>query len=212
MKLYGYFRSTASYRVRIALHWKNLEFENLSVHLVNQGGEQHLPAFQKLNPNELVPVFIDGALVIRQSMAVLEYLEEKYPANALLPRDHEGRAHVREMSQLIACDIHPLNNLRILQYIKGPLKQDDESKMAWYFHWLKKGFDALEQMVADGGFCHGDTLSHADLCLIPQLYNAHRFNFPLEQYPKLLAIEKNCLALTAFQAALPENQPDAPQC
>ena len=185
MKLYGYWRSTAAYRVRIALQIKALQFENLSVHLVKDGGEQFKPDYVDMNPAKLVPTLIDGDVVLNQSMAIVEYLDEQYPDTPLLPKDVALRAQVRAMAQDIACDIHPLNNLRVLKYLAGTLKVEDQAKSEWYAHWILTGFAALEQRLAKtaGKYCFGDTVTLADLCLIPQLYNARRFNVPLDDFP-----------------------------
>lgn len=210
--LYGYWRSTAAYRVRIALAHKDLAYQNESVHLVKDGGQQKAPAYTELNPQQLVPLLQDGDFSVNQSMAILEYLEEAYPQNPLLPKDVEERAVVRAFCQEIAADIHPLNNLRVLTYLKRTLDVSDEQKLAWYRHWIQVGFTALEQRLSsgqDGSYCFSDTLTLADLCLVPQMYNARRFDCPLEAFPRLREIEANCLSLPAFQAAIPENQADA---
>lgn len=211
MKLYGYWRSTAAYRVRIALHLKDLPYENISVHLVKDGGEQFKPEYVELNPAKLVPTLVDGDLSLNQSLAIVEYLDEQYPQSPLLPQQPALRAKVRAMALDIATDIHPLNNLRVLKYLKGTLEVSDEAKDDWYAHWITVGFEALEARLKDsaGKFCFGDEVTLADVCLVPQLYNARRFNVPLEAFPTICQIEANCLALPAFAAAVPENQPDA---
>ena len=213
IKLYGYWRSTAAYRVRLALNIKQVSYTQTSVHLVKDGGEQNTPEFRALNPQGLVPTLVDDSLVISQSMAILEYLEEKYPKPALLPSDLKSRALVRQLCQIIVSDVHPLNNLRVLQYLKNELNVDDPQKMTWYHHWLREGFQAFEGLLlqkgVNGTYSLGEELSLADACLIPQIYNAHRFNFPMEEFPVLLAINENCLKLERFQNAIPENQPDA---
>lgn len=211
MKLYGYWRSTAAYRVRIALYLKGIEFENISVHLVKDGGEQFKSEYVDLNPAKLVPTLVDGDLSLNQSLAIIEYLDDKEDANVLLPKDPALKAKVRAVAQDIACDIHPLNNLRILKYLKGNLGVSDEAKDAWYAHWILTGFAALEARLkaTAGKFCFGDEVTLADVCLIPQLYNARRFNVPLDDFPLICQIEANCLALDAFDKAVPENQPDA---
>ncbi len=211
MKLYGYWRSTAAYRVRIALHLKDLPYENISVHLVKDGGEQFKPEYVELNPAKLVPTLVDGDLSLNQSLAIVEYLDEQYPQSPLLPQQPALRAKVRAMALDIATDIHPLNNLRVLKYLKGTLEVSDEAKDNWYAHWITVGFEALEARLKDsaGKFCFGDEVTLADVCLVPQLYNARRFNVPLEAFPTICQIEANCLALPAFAAAVPENQPDA---
>lgn len=212
--LYGYWRSSAAYRVRIALNLKGLPYESEAVHLVNHGGEQHLPDFQALNPQELVPALVDGGRVFTQSMAIMEYLDETRPEPPLLPSDPVGRARVRALSQVIACDLHPLGNLRVLQYLTSQLGVDDATKGVWSRHWISLGLQALESMlagnVATGRFCHGDTPGMADACLVPQVYNAVRWKLPMEDYPTIRRIHEACEALPAFQRAAPEAQPDAP--
>jgi len=213
MKLYTYWRSTAAYRVRIALSLKGIPCEQAPVHLVRDGGEQHKDEYRGLNPQGLVPTLVDGGTVITQSLAILEYLDEKHPEPGLLPGDPAGRARVRSLAQLIACEVHPLNNLRVLQYLSKDLGVSDGQKTDWYHHWLREGLSALELRLANEGdtasFCHGEQPGLADICLIPQLYNARRFEFPLEDYPTLLAIDERCRSLDAFRAAAPEAQPDA---
>ena len=211
IKLYSYWRSSAAYRVRIALNLKKLEHEIIPVNLLRNGGEQHAETYQAINPQGLVPALLDGSLVLTQSMAILEYLEDQYPDSPLLPETVAGKALARQIAQTIACDIHPLDNLRVLRYLKDTLHIDDDAKNHWYQHWIIKGFEALEMRLSSttGPYCLGDAVSMADACLIPQLYNAHRFKVPLEKYPHLLEIEKNCLHLDAFQQARPENQIDA---
>jgi len=211
IKLYSYWRSSAAYRVRIALNLKKLKHEIVPVNMLKDGGEQHTEEYKSINPQGLVPALLDGALVLTQSMAILEYLEDNYPAPSLLPATVTGKAKARQIAQTIACDIHPLNNLRVLKYLQATLNADADEKNHWYQHWISKGFDAVEAWLrsASGPYCLGDAVTIADACLIPQLYNAHRFKVPLEKYPRLLEIEKKCLALDAFQQALPENQIDA---
>ncbi len=209
MKLYTYYRSTAAYRVRIALNYKQIDYEAIPVNLLEGG--QFSKDYAVINPQMRVPTLIDQGEVIGQSMAILEYLEEKYPKPALLPDDLTERAHVRFIAQLIATDIHPLNNVGVLNYLKGTLHQESEAVNEWYFNWLEKGFNALETLLSggDGPFCCGNTLTLADVCLIPQIYNAFRFGFPMDGYPRLLAINTHCLALPYFEKAKPENQSDA---
>jgi maleylacetoacetate isomerase len=213
MKLYTYFRSSASYRVRIALNLKGLAYEAVPVHLSRGGGEQFAPGYRKLNPQALVPMLEDGARVFTQSLAIIEYLDETHPRPPLLPKTPAARARVRALAQAIACDLHPLNNLRVLNYLAGPMGASDDAKRAWYHHWMAEGLQPLEAMLADssetGKFCHGDAPGLADCCLVPQLANARRFRCELSPYPTLLAIEKNCQALEAFQRAAPDKQPDA---
>ena len=213
MKHYGFFRSSASYRLRIGTNLKGLSVDYVPVHLSKNGGEQHLPAYVKLNPQHLVPVLVDGEHVLTQSMAILEYLDETHPEPAIMPRDPASRARVRALGQIVACDIHPINNLRILNYLKGPLKVSEEATNEWYRHWVKLGLDAFESLVAGhpdtGTFCHGNVPTLADICLVPQIYNAQRFKCPLDSYPTIVRIHEACQKLDAFDRARPENQPDA---
>jgi maleylacetoacetate isomerase len=213
MKLYGYFRSSASYRVRIALNLKGLAYDQAAVHLTRGGGEQFAPAFRKLNPQALVPVLQDGQLALTQSLAIIEYLEETHPTPALLPRTPAARARVRALALAVACEIHPLNNSKVLNYLTGPMAANDDTKRTWYHHWIAEGLGPLEAMLAGaretGKFCHGDTPGLADCCLVPQLANARRFKCDLTPYPTLVAIDRNCQALEAFQRAAPDKQPDA---
>lgn len=209
--LFDYFRSSASYRVRIGMALKGLAWRSQPVHLVRDGGEQHLPAYRAHNPQGLVPTFEQGDVRITQSLAILEYLEERHPSPPLLPADPIDRAHVRQIALTIACDIHPLNNTRALKYITAELGASPDARQAWIMHWIVEGFDALEGQLADGAgrFCVGDAPSLADCCLVPQLFNARRFNIDLSPYPRLVAIDAACNALPAFQAAHPSRQPDA---
>lgn len=213
--LYSYWRSSAALRVRIALNLKGLHYETRAVHLVRDGGEQHSPAYAAVNPQELVPTLVDGDKVMTQSMAIVEYLDEIHPQPALLPADAAGRARVRALAQIIACDVHPIGNLRVLQRIGTQFGADDEQKGSWMRHWIATGFHALEAMLANnrdtGRYCHGDTPGLADLCLIPQVYNARRWKMTLEEYPTIVRIDAACGELDAFKAAMPEQQPDAPR-
>ncbi len=213
MKLYSYYRSSASYRVRIGLNYKKIEYETVPIHLVKNGGEQFQQPYRELNQQSLVPTLVHDTTIITQSMAILEYLEEIYPQQPLLPTVPADRAKVRAMALQIACEIHPLNNLRVLNYLKTNLQTSDEDKSIWYQHWIIEGFNALEmQLEGDpdrGKCCFGDTPTFADLALIPQIYNAKRFNSPLDDYPILLKINDYCLTLEAFDQAIPENQLDA---
>lgn len=215
LTLYSYWRSSAAYRVRIALNLKGMDYAIQPVHLVRDGGQQHADAYRKLNPQQLVPVLLDGERVIRQSLAIIEYLDEVYPDTpALLPRDLRERARVRGLALAIACDIHPPGNLRVLQYLEHELDADAAQKTAWSRHWIKVGFDALEAMLASNpgtaGFCGGDEPTIADCCLVPQVYNARRFEVPLDAYPTIVRIDAACRKLDAFKRAAPEAQPDAP--
>jgi maleylpyruvate isomerase len=210
--LYDYFRSSAAYRVRIALQWKGLAYEHVGVHLTRAGGEQHHDDYARLNPQKLVPAFIDQGETFTQSLAILEYLEEAYPAAPLLPVSPVDRAWVRSIAMTIACDIHPLNNLRVLQYLERTLGLAEDTRNAWYTHWIHTGFAALETRIKEraGRYCLGDAVSLADVCLIPQITNARRFAIPLTAYPTLLRIDAACRELDAFASAAPERQPDAP--
>lgn len=213
MKLYTFFRSSASYRVRIALNLKRLQYEHVPVHLRRGGGEQFSPTYRAINPQGLVPALEDDGHVLSQSLAIIEYLEERYPEPPLLPRDPAHRATVRSMALAVACEIHPLQNLRVLGYLRNVLQHSEEEVNAWYRHWVESGLVALEQMVRAvpnrGAFCFGHAPSLADLCLVPQLYNARRFACDLSACPTLLQIDEACRALPAFIDAAPENQPDA---
>lgn len=211
--LYTYWRSSAAYRVRIGLELKGLAWEARPVHLVREGGEQHLDAYRALNPQQLVPTLLHDGHTLTQSLAIVEYLEERFPQVALLPADAAGRARVRALAQLVACDIHPINNLRVMQYLERDLELPADARTQWTLHWIAEGFQAMEALLANssatGTFCHGDRPGLADLCLLPQLYNAHRFGLDLGPYPTLRRIEAACQALDAFDRARPENQADA---
>lgn len=216
LTLYGYWRSSAAYRVRIALNLKGLVYRQIAVHLVKDGGQQHQPAYRELNPQGLVPLLIDGGnaggeVRIAQSLAILEYLEEVFPVPTLLPADPAHRAQVRSLAQHIACDIHPLNNLRVLQYLTGELGVSDEAKDTWYRHWVETGLAAVERglEVFGGKLSLGTRPGYLEACLIPQLYNARRFNCDLSGYPRILDIAARCETLEAFRNAAPEVQPDA---
>ena len=213
LQLYTYFRSSAAYRVRIALHFKGLPFESVPVNLLQGGGDQHSAQYRKVNPAELIPTLIDHEHVLCQSMAIMEYLDEVHPEPALLPRNPVDRARVRALAQTVACESHPRNNLRVLLYLEHDLKVDALAKAHWYRHWITLGFYALESLLDNhpgtGIFCHGDTPGLADCCLIPQIANSRRFDTPLQAFPTLRRIEQACLALPAFQRAAPQLQPDA---
>ncbi len=199
--------------MRIGLNLKGLAHQITPVHLVRDGGQQHSEGYAALNPQELVPTLVHGDCVVRQSMAILEYLDEVFPDPSLLPDDALGRARVRALAQLVACDIHPLNNLRVMQFFSDTWNVPQPERDDWTKHWMQVGFDAMERMLVEsvetGRFCHGDTPTLADCCLVPQLFNARRFNVDLTSYPTLVRIEEACLALEAFDAARPENQADA---
>jgi maleylacetoacetate isomerase len=208
MLLYDYFRSSAAYRVRIALNVKGLAFEQRSIHL--RKGEHRAAPYLEVNPQGLVPALVVGNVRLTQSLAIMEYLEERHPLPALLPESAEDRAWVRAIALAIACDIHPLNNMRVLQYLQRELQIDDGRRDNWYRQWIREGFDAIEKQVAAraGPFCLGDTPTLADICLVPQVANAGRVKLSLDPYPRIRAINDACLALPAFDAARPENQPD----
>lgn len=214
LQLHSYWRSSAAYRVRIGLNLKGLDYDILPVHLVRDGGEQHAPDYRKANPQQLVPILRHGKRVLRQSLAILEYLDEVWPDPPLLPATARDRQRVRALAQLVACDIHPLNNLRVLQYFEREWKVPQSERDSWMAHWMIEGFVAMEAMLSDNPatseFCDGHAPSMADCCLVPQLYNARRFGVDLSPYPTLQCIEAACLALPAFDAARPERQPDAP--
>ena len=209
MKLHNYFRSSASYRVRIALALKGLQYDYIAVHIAR--GEHKKEPYAALSADTLVPLLeIDGEK-FSQSMAIIEYLDENHPLPALLPADSAGRARVRALAQSIACDVHPINNLRILKYLVSELKLDDNAKNAWYRHWCRGGMEAFERQLAQGPastFCHGDTPTLADCCLVPQIFNAQRFNVSMDGLPRAMAAYGACMALPAFQKAQPSSCPD----
>ncbi len=210
MKLYSYFRSSAAYRVRIALGLKGLAYDTIPVHLVKDGGHNRRPEFRAINPQMRVPVLVtpDGETLL-QSLAIIEYLEETHPEPALLPKDPIGRAKVRALAELIACDIHPLNNTSPLRYLKRDMGQEQSAIDAWYHHWVVAGFEALEAMIGPGPYLCGTEVTLADTCLVPQVANARRLKVPLDKFPKIVAADAACLKLPAFDKARPENQPDA---
>jgi maleylpyruvate isomerase len=210
MRLHTFFRSSAAYRVRIGLNLKGLGAEMVPVHL--RRNEQRSPDFTRMNPQRFVPAVEDGGAVLTQSLAILEYLEETHPAPPLLPPDPLGRARVRALALAIACDIHPLNNLRVLRHLQTEFGLDEPARDAWARHWIEEGFAAIETMLRErsaGAFCHGDTPTLADVCLVPQVANAHRVKTDLAPFPIIRRIDATCRALPAFAAAAPENQPDA---
>jgi maleylpyruvate isomerase len=211
LKLYGYFRSSASYRVRIALNMKGLDYEQASIHLAK--GRQYTPEFSLVSPQNLVPVLEHDGLRLYQSLAIIEYLEETCPLPALLPKDAPGRNRARSLALISACEIHPLNNTRVLNYLTETLQLADEQKSGWYWHWVTVGFTALEKRLATeketGQFCHGDAPGFADIALVPQVANANRFKVDLDPFPTIRRINDECLKLEPFRKAMPQNQPDA---
>lgn len=211
MKLYGYWRSTAAYRVRIALHLKGIDFESISVHLVKNGGEQHNDSYVAINPNRLVPTLVDGDFSIHQSLAIIDYIEAIGTGLSLYPDSIQTKAKVQALALDIACEIHPLNNLRVQQYLANALGLENKAKSVWVDHWMTIGFNAVEkQLVKTAGcYCFEDQITVADICLVAQVYNAHRFNVDMSAYPYINRVVDNCNKLEAFQLALPENQKDA---
>jgi len=213
MTLYGYFRSGTAYRTRIALNLKGLDYENIAINLAQD--EQLEAAFKAINPQGLVPVLQADDLLLYQSPAILEWLEDVYPEHALLPNDTTGRMHVRALSAMIGCDIHPINNRRILQYLRNELSVDEEKVIAWCNRWITEGFTALEtRLAADknrGNYCYGDRPTLADCYLIPQVSSARRFKVDLTAYPNIVAIDTHCQTIQAFMDAAPMMQPDAPK-
>ncbi|MGY3266018.1 maleylacetoacetate isomerase [Lysobacter sp. HA35] len=215
LRLYSYWRSSAAYRVRIGLALKQLAYEIVPVHLLRDGGEQHADGYRETNPQELVPVLQHGNRLYRQSMAILEYLDETWPEPPLLPALARDRARARALAQLVACDVHPLNNLRVLQYFEREWNVPQAERDEWVKHWIVMGLEAMEASLIDhpatGEFCEGDIPTLADCCLVPQLYNARRFGVDIDRWPTIARIEKACLALPAFDNARPEKQPDCPE-
>jgi len=210
MKLYSYFRSSAAYRARIALNLKGLDYEIVPIHLVKDGGQHRRADYRAINPQMRVPALrLPNGDVLIQSLAIIEYLEEIAPNPALLPADPVTRAHARAIALIVACDIHPLNNSGTLAYVRGPLEQQDQAVNAWYAHWIVTGLEAIEAMIAPGPYAFGGQVTVADLCIVPQLANARRFNVPIQQFPRLLGVEAACQQLEAFERARPERQPDA---
>lgn len=214
LRLYSYWRSSAAYRVRIALNLKGLDCQIVPVHLVKDGGEQHAPGYRAVNPQGLVPALQHGQRLVRQSMAIIEYLDETFDDRPLLPATARERARVRGLAQVIACDMHPLGNLRVLQYLEREFKATPEQREAWIRHWLALGFQAIEALLAEnpstGAFCDGEHPGMADCLLVPMAYNARRFGLDLTPFPTVRRVDAHCLALEAFQRAAPEVQPDAP--
>jgi maleylpyruvate isomerase len=213
MKLYSYFRSSAAYRVRIALNLKNLPYDYVPVHLLRNGGEQLEPAYRRLNPDAILPTLVDGDNVLQQSLAIIEYLEETHPEPPLLPKSPADRVYVRSVALQVACEIHPLNNLRVLKYLKHTVGADDATRDAWYRHWIESGFVTLEEHLAGdsrtGKLCFGDTPTLADACLVPQVFNAQRFKIDVTQFPTIQRIHDHASQFDAFARAAPGVQPDA---
>jgi maleylacetoacetate isomerase len=210
MKLYSYFRSSAAYRVRIALNLKGIAYETVSVHLVKDGGHNRRPEYRAVNPQMRVPALVIGSgEVLIQSPAIIEYLDETHPDPPFLPKDPVARARARALADIVACDIHPLNNTSPLRYLKRAMHQEQSAIDAWYHHWVTEGFEALEALLQPSPYCCGSAVTIADIFLVPQVNNARRLKVPLDKFPKIVAIEAACLALPAFDRARPENQPDA---
>jgi maleylacetoacetate isomerase len=210
VKLYSFFRSSAAYRVRIALNLKNIPYETAAIHLSKDGGMNRKSEFRAVNPQMRVPALVDSSgEILIQSLAIIEYLDEIFPEPPLLPAEAMERAQVRAIAQLIACDIHPLNNTAPLRYLKHQLKHEQAEIDAWYHHWVVEGFEALEAMIEPAPYVCGTRVTLADLCLVPQVYNARRLKVPLEKFPRIVAADAACMKLPAFDKARPENQPDA---
>jgi maleylacetoacetate isomerase len=209
LQLYSYYRSSAAYRVRIALNIKGLAYETVSIHLTKDGGHNRRPEYRAVNPQMRVPSFVtDAGDVLIQSLAIIEYLDETHPEPPLLPEEPLARAHARALAQIVACDIHPLNNVGPLRYLKRELHQEQGAIDAWYHRWVIDGFTALEALVRPGPYACGIAVTVADICLVPQIYNARRLNVPLDKFPKIVGIDAACMKLAAFDRARPENQPD----
>lgn len=210
MKLYSFFRSSAAFRVRIALNLKGIAYDTVAIHL--RRNDQSKPDYHAINPQGLVPTLEDGGRKLIQSLAIIEYLDEVHPEPPLLPKDPADRARVRALAEIVACDIHPINNLRVLRYLMRELGHDEAAVAKWYNHWIAVGFDALEPLLATdaktGAFCHGNTPSLADIALVPQVVNAERYKLDLKPYPFLTRIFDNCMRLEPFKSAHPNNQPD----
>ncbi len=213
LKLYNYFRSSASFRVRIALNLKGLPYEYLAVHLTRDGGEQFRDEYRAISADALVPALQDGDATIQQSLAICEYLDETHPEPPLLPGSALDRAYTRALALTIACEIHPINNLRVLKYLKNTLGVSEDAKNAWYKHWVEQGLASIETTLVragkSGSMCLGDMPTLADVCLVPQIFNAQRFDCRLDQVPNVMRIFGNCMALDAFANAVPARQPDA---
>jgi maleylacetoacetate isomerase len=209
MKLYSFFNSSTSFRVRIALALKGLDYDYAGVNL--RGGEQGQPAYRELSPAGIVPVLVDGDVTLTQSLAIIDYLDHRYPEPRLLPEDPVLRARVLEVAQTIACEIHPIDNIRVLKYLTGKLGVSEEAKSAWYAHWVDEGLGAVERLLAKlpaAAYCFGDTPTLADCCLVPQVANAMRMGCDLSRFTRVLAVHEHCMQQPAFIAAAPQNQPD----
>jgi len=210
VKLYSYYRSSAAYRVRIALNLKGIAYDTIPVHLIKDGGHNKRPEFRAVNPQMRVPVLVTPAGdTLTQSLAIIEYLDETHPQPPLLPKEPLARAKVRALAELVACDIHPLNNTSPLRYLKRDMGQEQSAIDTWYHHWVITGFEALEAMIGEGPYLCGKEVTLADICLVPQVANARRLKVPLDKFPKIVAADAACLKLAAFDKARPENQPDA---
>jgi maleylpyruvate isomerase len=210
VQLFSYFRSSAAYRVRIALNLKSLPYETIPIHLVKDGGRNKSPEYRAINPQMRVPALaLRTGEVLTQSLAIIDYVNDRHPEPPLLPSNPLERARVEAFAQTIACDIHPLNNIGPLRYLKQKLGQEQPAIDAWYHHWVLEGFEALEQTVRPGPYAFGSQVTLADICLVPQVYNARRLKVPLDTFPKLVSVDAECLKLAAFDKARPENQPDA---
>lgn len=212
LKLYSYWRSSASYRTRIALHYKQIPYEYLPVHLLRDGGEQHKPEYRQLNPQGYVPCLVDGDRVLTQSLAIIEYLDERYPARPLLPAEPFEKAQVRALAYMLACDTHPLNNLKVLKYLSGEMAISDENKNRWIQHWIDEGLRPLEAALAkrpSSRFSFGETPNLLDVSIPPLIYSAERFDCDLSPFPTVMRIHDNAMALPEFQSAHPQVQPDA---
>ena len=210
MKLYSYFRSSAAYRLRIALNLKSISPDLTPIHLIKDGGQHRSASYLAVNPHGRVPTLVlDDGEVLTQSLAIIDYLDETVPHPPLLPSDPVARAHVRAVAQIVACDIHPLNNLGTLQYLKNILHQEQPAIDAWYHHWVIAGFEAIEKLIQPGPYAFGAQVTLADIALVPQVFNARRLKVPLDAFPKIVAVDAACLALPAFDMARPEKQPDA---
>ena len=216
IKLYSYWRSSAAYRVRIALNLKGLAYELIPVSLIANGGEHRSEAYREINPQQKIPTLIDGERIIRQSMAIVEYIEESYEGeHRLMPSTPRERARVRSLAQIVACDIHPINNLGVMQYLEHEFNAPQVERDRWIKHWITEGFEGLEKLLetnpSTGQFCEGDEPSLADICLVPQVYNAYRWSVDMKQFPLIGRIYDVCMKMDAFDRAKPESQPDAPK-